>query len=171
MKISAAAIPWVGLAAALVFSACESSSPRQNLPPNRDTARTLPIESLDQRSLPGHAGEEIRRVATDAAAWQRAWDELRQGSEMLPTNPPAVDFPRKMAILVAMPLQSCVSKISVRTVREEGAELVVDLLEQPPAPNCVCIVAERPFQAVVVERSELPARFEVAVEPRTCGGG
>ncbi len=171
MKISAAAIPALGLAAALVFSACESAAPRQNPPSDQETARTLPIESLDQRSRPGHAGGEIRRVATDAAAWQRAWDELRQGSEMLPANPPAVDFPRKMAILVAMPLQSCVSKVQVRSAREEAGELIVDLLEQPPAPNCVCIVAERPFQAVELDRSDLPVRFEVTIEPRACGGG
>jgi hypothetical protein len=47
--------------------------------------------------------------------------------------------------------------------------LVVDLLEAPPAPNCVCITSERPIHVIRLERVDLPERFEVERGVTSCG--
>jgi hypothetical protein len=114
----------------------------------------VPFETIDQRSVPGGSGGQQREVIRDETAWRAAWQELGAGGE-----PPAVDFSRDMVILAAMETQSCVSRVTIRSVLDAGSELVVDLLEAPPAPNCVCVTAERPFHAVRLRRSDEPARF------------
>ena len=89
-------------------------------------------------------------MARDAAAWRALWAELRQGAsaDLLPEEPPAIDFGREMAVVVAMPTQSCVSRVTVQSVVQEGDGAVVNLLEAPSAPNCRCMVASRPLHAV-----------------------
>ncbi len=126
----------------------------------------LPLETLDQRSMPGQAGEQVREVYRDAAAFRAGWDNLAQGSA---ENRPAIDFTHRMVIAVALPMQSCVSGITVRGVEERSAELVVDLLEEPASGQCTCIVAERPHHVVALPRSDKPVRFEATVKPRECG--
>ncbi|HEV7669966.1 MAG TPA: hypothetical protein VGS22_15695 [Thermoanaerobaculia bacterium] len=126
----------------------------------------LTLETLDQRSMPGQSGEQEREVYRDATAFRTGWDGLTKGSS---ENPPPVDFGRRMVIAVALPLQSCVSRITVRGVEERAAELVVDLLEEPASGECVCIVAERPHHVVALPRSDKPVRFEATVKPRACG--
>lgn len=127
--------------------------------PEAAAAASLPIETLLQKSNPGQAGESRREVIRDEATWKTVWAELREGTS-LPAEPPAVDFARDMVILAAMGTQGCVSKVTIRGVARQGQELVVDLLEAPPAPNCVCIVSERPFHLIRLQKSDLPARFE-----------
>lgn len=114
----------------------------------------VPFETIVQRSVPGGSGSERREVIRDETAWRAAWQELGAGGE-----PPAVDFASDMVILAAMETQGCVSRVTIRSVVDAGSELVVDLLEAPPAPNCTCITSERPFHAVRLRRSEEPARF------------
>lgn len=121
-------------------------------------AASLPFETLLQQSNPGQAGPARREVIRDAETWTRVWAELREGTS-LPAEPPAVDFARDMVILAALETQGCVSKVTIREVTRRGRELVVGLLEAPPAPNCVCIVSERPFHLIRLRKSDLPARF------------
>ncbi|HXU33287.1 MAG TPA: hypothetical protein VN851_22185 [Thermoanaerobaculia bacterium] len=126
----------------------------------------MTLETLDQRSMPGQSGEQVREVYRDAAAFRAGWEGLaKESGEPMPT----VDFARKMVIAVALPLQSCVSRITVRGVKERKAELVVDLLEEPASGECVCIVAERPHHVVALAHSDKPVRFEATVKPRACG--
>ncbi len=87
----------------------------------------------------------------------------------MPDEPPAVDFSRDMVIVAAMELQSCISKVTIRGVMQGRGELVVDLLEAPPGPNCVCIVAERPLHVVRLRRSGDSVRFEVQQGVTSCG--
>jgi len=131
-------------------------------------AAALPFETIVQRSIPGQSGPERREVVRDQSAWQAAWGSLREGSD-LPTEPPAVDFAREMVILAAMETQSCVSRVTIRSVTRTDGALVVDLLEAPPAPNCVCITSERPIHVIRLERVDLPERFEVERGVTSCG--
>lgn len=119
---------------------------------------TVELETIVQQSIPGQAGGTVRKVVADQAAWNALWAELRQGSS-LPEAPPAVDFASEMVIVAAMETQSCVSKVTIRSATEGAGELVVDVLEAPPAPNCVCITAERPIHVVRLRRVDAPARF------------
>lgn len=131
-------------------------------------AAALPFETVVQRSIPGQSGPTRREVVRDQAAWQATWGSLREGSD-LPAEPPTVDFAREMVILAAMETQSCVSRVTIRSVTRADGALVVDLLEAPPAPNCVCITSERPIHVIRLERVDLPERFEVERGVTSCG--
>ena len=103
----------------------------------------------------------------DAAAWSQVWGDLRAGSA-LAAAPPTIDFQTDMVIVAAMPTQSCVSKVTVRAITGTPEGLRVDLLEEPPASNCRCIVSQRPLHAVRLRRSDAPVQFTVTTTPRAC---
>lgn len=153
------------LAAALL--ACGSAAPARD-GGAAETAiagsEEIPLETIEQRSVPGKVGDRVREVIRDAATWQRVWTDLasRTGS---PEEAPAVDFGDRMVIAAAMPTQPCVSRVTIRSVRAEGDGLVVDLLEQPPAEGVVCIVSERPFHVVSLARRGGPVRWNVEQRP------
>ena len=75
-----------------------------------------------------------------------------------------------MAVVVAMPTQSCVSRGHHPSVQRTGGEVVVNLLEAPPAPNCRCIVAARPIHAVRLPRLDGAVRFVAERGQTPCGG-
>lgn len=150
----------------LLAAACTSQAAPARDP--QPAAAALPFETLLQRSFPGQAGPARREVIHDQAAWQQAWTTLREGSD-LPAEPPPVDFDRQMVILAAMETQSCVSKVTIRQVTRSAGALAVDLLEAPPAPNCVCITSERPVHVIRLERIDQPARFDVERGVTSCG--
>ena len=155
-------------AAAFLALACNGSTEpsRQDVPPDSAVAFT----TILQRSIPGQAGGEIREAARDQASWAALWSRLREGGgDALPAEPPAVDFPREMALVAAMPTQGCVSKVTIRSITSVRGEIVVDLLEAPPAPNCICITSERPFHAVRLPRVEGAVRFVVEHGRTSCG--
>lgn len=118
------------------------------------------LETIVQQSIPGQAGGTVREVVKDQAAWSALWEELRKGSA-LPEEPPAVDFSREMVIVAAMETQSCVSRVTISAASDTGGELIVDVQEAPPAPNCVCITAERPIHVVRLRRVDAPPTFVV----------
>jgi hypothetical protein len=156
-------------AAALLLLACAGSAAPKRA--RRAPPPAVPFQALVQRGIPGQAGEQIREVARDAASWHALWARLREGAspELLPEEPPTVDFNREMAIVAAMPTQSCVSAVTVRSVRRTPREVVVDLLEAPPAPNCVCIVSQRPIHAIRLPLMPEPVRFAVEHGQTSCG--
>ena len=158
----------LAVAGFLALAACNGSSrPGPTLP---DEPGPIAFETLIQRSVPGQSGGEVREAARDAAAWGRLWSRLREGAgATLPEEPPAVDFNREMVIAAAMPTQGCVSRVTIQGISQRRGELVVDLLEAPPAPNCVCVVAERPLHVVRLPRSPDPVRFEVTRGQTSCG--
>lgn len=127
----------------------------------------LELETIVQQSNPGQAGGTVRQVVKDQAAWSALWAELRKGSG-LPEEPPAVDFAREMVIVAAMETQSCVSRVTVKSAGDTGGELIVDVLEEPPAPNCVCITSERPIHMVRARRVDAAPHFVVKQGQTTC---
>jgi ABC-type amino acid transport substrate-binding protein len=137
--------------------------------------KPVTFTTLVQRSVPGQSGGEVRAVARDADTWAALWASLRQnGGDALPATPPAVDFPREMALVVAMPTQSCVSKVTIQSIGHLGSPtngtLLVTLLEEPPAPNCRCAVAARPIHAVRLPRTGGTLRFVINKGQTSCGG-
>lgn len=136
--------------------------------------KPVAFTTLVQRSVPGQSGGEVHAIARDADTWTALWASLRQnGGDSLPPDPPAVDFPREMALVVAMPTQSCVSKVTIQSIGHLGSPtngtLLVTLLEEPPAPNCRCIVSSRPLHAVRLPRTGGTLRFEVKQGQTACG--
>ena len=156
------------VAAGLRTLACRGAAIPAPKTPSAPPAEIV-LETILQRSIPGQGGGEIREVARDEASWKALWDRLREGGGVLPDEPPAVDFTRDMVIVAAMPTQPCVSKVTIRGIRRNGGELVVDLLEAPPAPNCVCFVSERPLHIVRLPRSTDPVRFKAEQGVTACG--
>ena len=159
--------------AALLFLALACAGAADPAPPRSAAARparTVAFQTLDQRGIPGQSGGEIRQVARDAASWRDLWAQLREGSgDILPQEPPTVDFQTEMAIVVAMPTQSCVSKVTIQSVVRQGSGALVTLLEAPPAPNCTCIVSQRPIHVVRVPRVEGTVRFVARRGQTPCG--
>jgi len=147
------------LLALLVAASCSpASGPASSAEPGG--AAALPFETLVQRSIPGQSGPVVREAIHDATTWRAAWTGLREGSD-LPADPPEVDFTHQMVIVAAMETQSCVSRVTLRSVTRTPGTLAVDLLEEPPAPNCVCITSTRPIHVIRLERVDLPVRFQV----------
>jgi hypothetical protein len=133
-------------------------------------AKTVDFQTIAQQGIPGQSGGEIRKVARDERSWRALWAELRQGGgDVLPEEPPEVDFLSETAIVVAMPTQSCVSKVTIQSVVRQGKGAVVSLLEAPPAPNCVCIVSQRPIHAIRLPRIEGDVRFAAKRGQTPCG--
>ncbi len=165
-------------AAGLLTLACLGTSPASG-GPRRPKPGASPkpeslvaFETLVQRAIPGQQGEQLRQAIRDSAAWKNFWFSLRErGSGVLAPQEPAVDFEKSMVIVAAMPTQGCLSKVTIRGVSHPPGVLVVDLLEEPPAPNCRCLVAQRPLHAVAVPRSEDRVRFVVTQGVTACGGG
>ncbi len=127
--------------------------------------------TLVQRAIPSQPGDQIREAVRDLKTWRDRWSNLRErDGGVLAHQQPAVDFEKKMVILAAMPSQSCVSKVTIRSITHPPGELVVDLLEEPPGPNCYCIVSQRPIHAVTLPRTADPVRFVVTQGVSACGG-
>ena len=124
-------------------------------PPPARLSRNVPFQTVAQASVPGGAGGPVREVIHGGDDWGTVWGELGAAG-----GPPRVDFSRDMVILVAMETQSCVSKITVERITETAEGLLVDLLEQPPGLNCVCITSERPYHAVRLRQTDARVRFE-----------
>ena len=155
--------------AGLLALACNGSAGTES--PTAPGPGNVAFETILQRSIPSQSGGEIREVARDEAAWTALWGRLRQGggAGFLPAEPPAVDFSQDMVIAAAMETQSCVSKVTIRNIAQGRGELVVDLLEAPPAPNCICITSERPLHVVRLPRSTETVRFAVERGVTSCG--
>jgi hypothetical protein len=158
-----------GLALSALAAAACAAGPAASTPAAGHPPAAVPFETILQRSIPSQAGATRREVARDAAAWKALWDELREGSD-LPPEPPAVDFDREMVIAAAMETQPCVARVTIRAVTQAADGVDVDLEEAPPAPNCRCIVAERPLHIVRVAKLPDPVRFTAARGVTSCGG-
>lgn len=171
MKLDARAILTLAAAGLLTLACLGSSSAAPGHRRPKPAAGTVAFETLVQRGIPGQQGDQIREVVRDPAAWKALWAQLREkDSGVLAHEQPAVDFGKRMVIVAAMPTQSCVSKVTIRGITRQSGALIVDLLEAPPAPNCRCIVSQRPIHAVTVPRTADPVRFEVTQGVTACGG-
>jgi len=138
---------------------CGSSGPAVPAE-NSPQEGSIELQTIVQQSNPGQGGETVREVVRDEASWRALWVKLREGSA-LAEEPPAVDFTREMVAVAAMETQSCVSRVTIRSAVRAGNELVLDVLEAPPAPNCICITSERPIHVVRLPKVDAPERFTV----------
>jgi hypothetical protein len=153
--------------------ACASAGAAPPAP--KKGGKPIAFNTVIQRSVPGQTGGEVRTIARDPDTWKAVWTLLRQnGGDSLPPDPPAVNFPREMALVVAMPTQSCVAQVTIQSIGHLGSPtngtLLVTLLEAPPAPNCKCIVASRPIHVVRLPRTGGTLRFVVNHGQTACGG-
>jgi hypothetical protein len=126
--------------------------------------------TLAQTAVPGQSGGQLRQVIRDSATWAQVWADLRAGSS-LPATPPAVDFQIDMVIVAALATQPCVSQVTVRAITGDAGKngnIRVDVLEEPPAANCRCMVSQRPFHAVRLPRTDGAVQFTVTSTPRAC---
>lgn len=144
---------------------CGSSGPA--VPENSPQQGSIELQTIVQQSNPGQGGETVREVVRDEASWRALWAKLREGSA-LAEEPPAVDFAREMVAVAAMETQSCVSRVTIRTAVRTGNELVLDVLEAPPAPNCTCITSERPIHVVRLPKVDAAERFTVERGQTAC---
>ncbi len=160
-----AGFPLAMAAAGLLALACLGASPASGR-----GGGSVGLETLVQRSIPGQTGDQLREVIRDEPSWKALWARLREGDGgVLPAEPPAVDFKRDMVIAAALPTQACISKVTIRGIGHRPGELVVDLLEAPAAPHCVCFVSARPIHVVRLPRSAEPVRFAVERGVTACG--
>ena len=151
----------------LAALACGAASCQDGSPTAEAGGEPVPLVTLVQRSIPAQAGPRRQELIRDAATWRTAWSEIREGSA-LPEEPPTVDFDRDMVVLAAMEMQSCVSRVTIQSVARAGNEVVISILEAPPAPNCVCITAERPIHIVRAPKLDGRPRFVVTEGQTTC---
>lgn len=149
----------VGLSlAAFVLIAASCNGEKTVTEPGDKSTEPSVVEltTIVQRSIPGGRGGTVREVIRDQNALAAMWTQLE-----LPDAPPVVDFEKEIVIAAAMETQSCVSKVTIRSAAEQDGELAVDILEAPPAPNCVCITAERPIHLVRLRKVAAPPRYNV----------
>ena len=142
--------------AAVVLTAASCDGEKTVTEPKTTEPSVEALTTVVHRSIPGGRGGTVREVIRDQVALAAAWTDLGlQGA------PPVIDFAQEMVLVAAMETQSCVSKVTIRSAAEQGGELAVDILEAPPAPNCICITAERPIHVVRLRKVAAPPRYNV----------
>jgi hypothetical protein len=108
-------------------------------------APSLEIRRIGQWSRTG-IGESRRLVIRDANGWANFWSELGVGDR------PAVDFTHDLVIAVAAGQRPTGGyEIAVNRVRQQNGELVVEVVETTPGPNCMSSESlTQPADVVVV---------------------
>jgi hypothetical protein len=91
-------------------------------------------------------GEARRLIIRDANAWAEFWSELRVG------DTPAVDFTRDVVVAVSAGQRPTGGyEIAVGGVRQVNGELMVEVVETTPGPNCMTTASlTQPVDVVVV---------------------
>jgi hypothetical protein len=97
-----------------------------------------------------HTGinERRRLVIRDANTWAAFWSELGVGDR------PAVDFTRDLVVAVAAGQQSSGGyEVAVDQVSQKDGELIIEVVETSPGPNCMTTSAlTQPVDVVVMPR-------------------
>jgi hypothetical protein len=95
-----------------------------------------------------HTGIQERRrlIIRDANGWAEFWSELGAGDR------PAVDFTRDLVVAVAAGQQASGGhEIAVDKVSQRNGELIIEVVETLPGPNCMTTaVLTQPVDVVVV---------------------
>jgi hypothetical protein len=152
----------------LLAAACGACSASTGSGSDGKAAVQVPFATVVQISVPGQTGKQQQEVVRDVGAWRALWGELRKDSS-LGEEPPVIDFDREMVVLTAMETQGCVSRVTIRSITRKGDGAVVDVLEEPPAPNCRCIVSARPIHAVRVQKVSGDVSFTTERGEMGCG--
>lgn len=146
----------LGLSLAAIVLTAASCDGEKTVTEPRTEPSVLALTTVVQQSIPGGTGGTVREVIRDQNALAAMWTQLG-----LSGAPPVVDFGQEMVVVAAMETQACVSKVTIRSISQQGSELVVDILEAPPAPNCICVTSERPIHVVRLRKMAAPPRYNV----------
>ncbi|HYF40479.1 MAG TPA: protease complex subunit PrcB family protein [Gemmatimonadales bacterium] len=109
------------------------------------SSATVQIRRIGQWTHTG-INERRRLVIRDANAWAAFWSELGVGDR------PEVDFNRDLVVAVAAGQQSSGGhEVAVDKVAQNNGELIIEVVETAPGPNCVTTAAlTQPVDVVVV---------------------
>ena len=164
----------LALAAALLLSACSSdaSDPtrstelgsEQRLEVVSDSAFDARVAAIRSHSAISRAE---RHVIRDEAAWRTFWRRAVWGG----TAPlPEVDFSRHAVVVVAMGARPTGGYwVDIERVLVGARALRVEALASSPGRECIVTMATTaPLDAVLVERTGLPATFDVRDVVRDC---
>jgi hypothetical protein len=112
-------------------------------------SRTLETRRIGQWTHTG-IGEARRLVIKDANAWSQFWSELGVGDR------PAVDFRRDVVVVAAAgQRQTGGHEIAIDRVTQRDGELIVEVVETAPGPNCMTTASlTQPVDVVIVPASE-----------------
>lgn len=116
------------------------------------------------RGQTGMIAEPIERVFRDEDSWTSFRDSL---TTFVPL--PDVDFEQTMVVVLALPQETGGFGVETASVELRAGEVVVEYVVTEPASDCIPVVgASLPFEVIRVRRSDLPVRFDQAVEPYRC---
>lgn len=109
------------------------------------SAPTLQVRRIGQWTHTG-INERRRLVIRDANAWAGFWSELGVGDR------PAVDFTRDLVVAVAAGQQSSGGyEIAIDRVTQNNGELMIEVVETSPGPNCMTTAAlTQPVDVIVM---------------------
>ncbi|HEX2250319.1 MAG TPA: protease complex subunit PrcB family protein [Gemmatimonadales bacterium] len=121
-----------------------TSEPSQGYAPYGDSS-AFPIRRIGQWSRTG-INEARRLVIRDANAWAEFWAELGLGDR------PGVDFSRDLVIAVAAGQRpSGGHEIAVKQITHTNGELIIEVVETRPGPNCIATTSlTQPVDVVVI---------------------
>jgi len=108
-------------------------------------AQAVQIRRIGQWTHTG-INEKRRLVIRDANGWSAFWSELGVGDR------PAVDFTRDLVVAVAAGQQSSGGyEVAIDRVTQNNAELIIEVVETSPGPNCMTTSAlTQPVDVVVI---------------------
>jgi hypothetical protein len=111
--------------------------------------RTLDLRRIGQWTRTG-IGEARRLVIRDANAWAQFWSELGVGER------PAVDFNHDVVVAAAAGQRPTGGyEIAIDRVTQSNGELLVEVMERTPGPNCITTASlTQPVDVVVVPAAD-----------------
>ncbi len=165
-------LPFLPLLGAAILCGCSRTpAPTSQSGGAVDTLR-LTVEPIEEVARASSTGiEEPRRtIVRTEAQWRELWGELA-ARVIPPSEPPAVDFDRRMVIVAAMGRRPTGGySISIEEVRATADSLHVSVVETSPGPGCLTTQAlTAPVAAVSVERHPGAPVFLEREETRDCG--
>ena len=153
----------------LLLSACTAAPPVNDGMAQREDIPAAPRASVAFENLARGAYSTLRfermQAITDDATLAAVWQQVSADA------PPAVDFARDMAILVASgEHRSGGYSIVVTGVEQDGVNLYVQVQLRSPGDACVVsTVLTQPYHLITLPRSDLPVQFEITHEVIACG--
>lgn len=116
------------------------------------------------RGQDGQVADTLERVFRDAATWEAFRDSLVAFEAF-----PDVDFSQQMVVVMALPQDTGGYGVETVAVELRPDEAIVEYVVTQPAIDCIPVPGRSlPYEVVAVRTTELPVRFQRAVEPYRC---
>jgi hypothetical protein len=99
----------------------------------------LPVRIIYSENLDFHLDRGGTETINSQQRWQQVWNEIHPGDLAGPLLP-VVDFSRESVLWIAQgrQLTGCLS-YRIRQAVRDGRHVVIDVREQRPGPECVCV--------------------------------